>query len=210
MEVYKFGGASVRDAASVKNVAEVVLKTGIKDKVIVVSAMGKMTNAFELVVAGYLEKLSVPKEKLAIVREYHNSIALKLFGNAQHPLFDEIASLFEELENFMEHNKSTQYDFVYDQIVCFGELVSTTIVSAWFRDKGIDHTRLDARNLIKTDSTFRDATVNWNSTQDNISAQIKSGKLYLTQGFMGSDSNNFSTTLGREGSDYTAAIFAYC
>lgn len=210
MEVYKFGGASVQDAASVKNVAEVVLKTGIKDKVIVVSAMGKMTNAFESVVAGYLEHLSSPQDKLYIVKEYHYTIARELFANEQHPVFKEIASLFEELENFMEHNKSTQYDFVYDQIVCFGELVSSTILGAWFREKEIDHILLDARNLVKTDSTFREATVNWNTTQENISAQIKSGKLYITQGFIGADSNNFSTTLGREGSDYTAAIFAYC
>lgn len=210
MEIYKFGGASVRDAASVRNVAEVVAQSGIKDKVIVVSAMGKMTNAFELVVTGYLEKLSIPKEKLAIVKEYHNSIARELFGDGPHPVFKEISSLFGELVNFMGHNKSTQYDFVYDQIVCFGEFVSSTIVSAWFKEKGIEHTWLDARHLIKTDSTFRDATVNWSATQDNISARIKSGKLYLTQGFIGADSNNFSTTLGREGSDYTAAIFAYC
>ncbi len=210
MEVYKFGGASVRDTDSVKNVAEVVLKTGIKDKVIVVSAMGKMTNAFELVVEGYLEKLSIPKEKLNEVWEYHNAIARNLFNNDQHSIFKKISSLFDELRNFLEHNKSTQYDFVYDQIVCFGELVSSNILSAWFHEKGIDHTLLDARDLIKTDSTFRDATVNWGVTQENISAQIKPGKLYLTQGFIAADANNFSTTLGREGSDYTAAIFAYC
>src|SRR5690606_34579659 len=173
MEVYKFGGASVRDAASVKNVAEVLLKTGARDKVIVVSAMGKMTNAFELVVAGYLKKLSIPREELENVREYHNSIARELFGNGSHPVFKDVSSLFKDLENFMEHNKSTQYDFVYDQIVCFGELVSSTIVSAWFKEKGIDHTLLDARDLIKTDSTFRDATVNWSATQQNISAHIK-------------------------------------
>ena len=210
MEVYKFGGASVRDAASVKNVAEVVLKTGVKDKVIVVSAMGKMTNAFELVVAGYLEKLVIPKEKLSEVKDYHFTIARDLFENDRHPVFKKITILFEDLENFMAHNKSTQYDFVYDQIVCFGELISSAILSAYFQEKQIDHTWLDARELIKTDNTFRDATVNWNATQENISAQIKGGKLYLTQGFIAADPNNFSTTLGREGSDYTAAIFAYC
>ena len=210
MEIYKFGGASVQDAASVKNVAEVVLKTGIENKVIVVSAMGKMTNAFELVVAGYLEKLNIPKEQLLKVKNYHYQIANDLFWNDGHPVFIKLSSLFEELENFMEHNKSTQYDFVYDQIVCYGELLSTTIVGAYFLEKRIDHTWLDARDLIKTDSTFRDATVNWEVTQEKISAQVRSNKLYLTQGFIGADANNFSTTLGREGSDYTAAIFAYC
>lgn len=210
MEIYKFGGASVQDAASVKNVAEVVLKTGIENKVIVVSAMGKMTNAFELVVAGYLEKLDIPKEQLLEVKNYHHQIANDLFWNDGHPVFIKLSSLFEELENFMEHNKSTQYDFVYDQIVCYGELLSTTIVGAYFLEKRIDHTWLDARDLIKTDSTFRDATVNWEVTQEKISAQVRSNKLYLTQGFIGADANNFSTTLGREGSDYTAAILAYC
>ena len=210
MEIYKFGGASVRDAASVQNVAEVVLKTGIEDKVIVVSAMGKMTNAFELVVAGYLENDSIPQRELSYVKEYHYTIASDLFEDSNHAVFKEITALFEELENFMEHNKSTQYDFVYDQIVCFGELLSTKIVSAYFVEKGIEHKWLDARDLIKTDSTFRDATVNWSATQQNIQTGIKSNKLYLTQGFIGADDNNFSTTLGREGSDYTAAIFAYC
>jgi len=210
MEIYKFGGASVQDAASVKNVAEVVLKTGIENKVIVVSAMGKMTNAFELVVASYLEKLDIPKEQLLKVKNYHYKIANDLFGNDGHTVFIKLSSLFEELENFMEHNKSTQYDFVYDQIVCYGELLSTTIVGAYFLEKRIDHTWLDARDLIKTDSTFRDATVNWEVTQEKISAQVRSNKLYLTQGFIGADANNFSTTLGREGSDYTAAILAYC
>src|SRR5690606_30956577 len=148
---------------------------------------------------------SIPRVELENVREYHNSIARELFGDDSHPVFKDVSSLFKDLENFMEHNKSTQYDFVYDQIVCFGELVSSTIVSAWFKERGIDHTLLDARNLIKTDSTFRDATVNWSATQQNISAHIKPGKLYLTQGFIAADPNNFSTTLGREGSDYTAA-----
>src|SRR5690554_6623118 len=105
MEVYQFGGASVRDAASVKNVAEVVLKTGVKDKVIVVSAMGKMTNAFELVVAGYLEKLVIPKEKLSEVKDYHFTIARDLFENDRHTVFKKITILFEDLENFMAHNK---------------------------------------------------------------------------------------------------------
>src|SRR5690606_29344326 len=167
-------------------------------------------NAFELVVAGYLEKLDIPKEQLLKVKNYHYQIANDLFGNDSHPVFIKLSSLFEELENFMEHNKSTQYDFVYDQIVCYGELLSTTIVGAYFLEKRIDHTWLDARDLIKTDSTFRDATVNWEVTQEKISAQVRSNKLYLTQGFIGADANNFSTTLGREGSDYTAAIFAYC
>ncbi|CAN5285314.1 aspartate kinase [soil metagenome] len=210
MEIYKFGGASLKDAASVKNVAEVLLKTGIKDKVIVVSAMGKMTNAFELVVRKYLEDLSIPSKELQIVKDYHSSILRELITDPSHPGYKTLNDLFGELENFMKHNKSTLYDFVYDQIVCYGELISSTIVSSFFEKQHIFHTLLDARTLIKTNSTFRDATVNWTDTQEKITAKVKTGKLYLTQGFIGADANNFSTTLGREGSDYSAAIIAYC
>ena len=110
----------------------------------------------------------------------------------------------------MKHNKSLQYDFVYDQIVCFGELLSSTIVCEFLKLQNIPHSWIDARNLVKTDSTYRDAGVDWTKTKENITSEIKNGKLYLTQGFIGSDSNNFTTSLGREGSDYTAAIFAYC
>ncbi|MFO7721225.1 MAG: aspartate kinase, partial [Gillisia sp.] len=210
MEIFKFGGASVRDAASVKNVLSVLQKTGYNDKVIVVSAMGKMTNAFEIVIAQYLQTKKAPLELLSEVKEFHIEIARGLFESASAPVFKMIDELFKELINFMDHNKSIQYDFVYDQIVCYGELVSSKILSEFLKAQAIEHSWLDARKLIKTDSTYRDATVNWEETQQNISGQIKQGKLYLTQGFIASDANNFSTTLGREGSDYTAAILAYC
>jgi aspartate kinase len=116
----------------------------------------------------------------------------------------------KNLQNFLEHNKSTQYDFVYDQIVSYGELTSSLILSEYFKLSGLDHTWLDARKMVRTDSTYRDATVNWQETQEKILKAVRPGKLYLTQGFIGADANNFTTTLGREGSDYTAAIFAYC
>ncbi|MGM0390856.1 MAG: aspartate kinase [Bacteroidota bacterium] len=210
MEIFKFGGASVRDAASVKNVLSVLQKTGYKDKVIVVSAMGKMTNAFEIVIAQYLQDRKAPLELLSEVKKFHLEIARGLFPSASAPVFKMIDDLFEELINFMDHNKSIQYDFVYDQIVCYGELVSSKILSEFLKSQSIEHTWLDARKLIKTDSTYRDATVNWEETQKNISGKLNQGELYLTQGFIASDANNFSTTLGREGSDYTAAILAYC
>lgn len=210
MEVFKFGGASVKDAASVKNVFQVLEKTGFQDKVVIISAMGKMTNAFEVVVKQYLEKNLIPKESLSAVKNYHLELASALFGAQQSEIFQKIEGLFSELENFMIHNKSTKYDFVYDQIVCYGELASSTIVSEYLHTQQIAHLWLDARMLIKTDSTHRDASVNWKETQDKIGSALTTGKLYLTQGFIGSDSNNFTTTLGREGSDYTAAIFAYC
>lgn len=210
MEIFKFGGASVKDGASVKNVLNVLQKTGFKDKVIVISAMGKMTNAFEIVISEYLNSGSIPGKSLEIIKEYHLEIARELFESNQARVFTKIDGFFEELNNFMKHNKSAQYDFVYDQMVCFGELISSTIVSEYLKQQGIEHTWIDARKCIKTDSTYRDARVNWEETQENISRDVKSGKLYITQGFIGSDANNFTTTLGREGSDYTAAIFAYC
>lgn len=210
MEIFKFGGASVKDAASVKNVFQVLKTTGFQDKVVVISAMGKMTNAFEVVVKQYLMQGEIPKESLSEVKNYHLELVSELFGAQNSPVFKTIETLFRELENFMTHNKSTKYDFVYDQIVCYGELASSTIVSEYLKFQNIPHQWLDARMLIKTNSTYRDATVNWTETQEKITSAVKPAKLYLTQGFIASDSNNFATTLGREGSDYTAAIFAYC
>lgn len=210
MEIFKFGGASVKDAASVKNVIRVLQKSGLQDKVIVVSAMGKMTNAFEVVVSKYLKTFSIPTEELSELKDHHKVIASGLFETGQEAVFSKIDKLFTGLENFMEHNKSHQYDFVYDQIICYGELLSSTILSEYLFLQGIKHQLLDARKLIKTDSTFRDATVNWTETQENIISQIKTWDLVLTQGFIGADANNFTTTLGREGSDYTAAILAFC
>ena len=209
MDIFKFGGASVKDASSVKNVLQVLKKTGIDDKLIVVSAMGKMTNAFELVISEYLQTGNIPGDSLNYIKDYHYQLSEELFGASEGNVFTKINEFFKELQNFMKHNKSVQYDFVYDQIVCYGELISTTIVSEYLKSQDITHTWIDARNFIKTDSTYRDATVNWQETQEKIS-ELKPGKLYLTQGFIGTDANNFTTTLGREGSDYTAAIFAYC
>ncbi|MCJ7757071.1 MAG: aspartate kinase, partial [Gillisia sp.] len=210
MEIFKFGGASVKDAASVKNVLTVLQKTGFQDKVIVISAMGKMTNAFEIVIAEYLSSRDIPGKSLSAIKEYHLDLAHQLFELNQSSVFEKIDVFFRELTNFMKHNKSVQYDFVYDQMVCFGELLSTTIVSEYLKLQGVEHIWIDARQFIKTDSTYRDARVNWEETQEKITNGVKPGKLYITQGFIGSDANNFTTTLGREGSDYTAAIFAYC
>lgn len=114
------------------------------------------------------------------------------------------------MEGFLKSNKSPNYNFVYDQIVSFGEIISTTIISHYFNYRGLKNQWLDVRNFIKTDTTYRDAIVDWEQTQKLISKNVKKKVLNITQGFLGSDENNFTTTLGREGSDYTAAIFAYC
>ncbi len=209
IKVFKFGGASVKDAEGVKNLIKVLNETGSENKLIVISAMGKTTNALELVVKDYLETTKIPSS-LEDVKNYHRNIMEALFPNKEASVYFKVASLFSELENFLQHNKSNRYDFVYDQIVSFGELVSTTIVSEYLNSQTISTNWLDARNFIKTDSTYRDAKVNWSKTQELVQENIDPKKLNIIQGFIASDPNNFTTTLGREGSDYSAAIMAYC
>ncbi len=210
MRVFKFGGASVKDAQSVRNVVKVLEQVGYEDTMVIVSAMGKMTNAFEVIVKNYQEKDIKLKSNLQEIKKFHYQIAQELFGDKSHSVFTKIETLFSELQTILDRNKSPDYNYVYDQVVCFGELISTSIISAYLEDVGIANNWLDVRNYIKTDSQYRGAHVNWERTQKNIKEGINRKKLNITQGFLGSDANNFTTTLGREGSDYTAAIFAYC
>jgi aspartate kinase len=210
MRIFKFGGASVKDADGIKNVFSVLEKVGHEDTLLVISAMGKTTNALELVIKNYFEKSNELHSSLQDVRKYHNQILLDLFDDEEHDVFYAVNSHFADLEYFLRSNKSPNYNFVYDQIVSYGEIVSTTIVSHYFNYAGLKNNWIDVRNFIKTDNNFRDAEVDWEKTQQLISKGIKKKALNITQGFLGSDENNFTTTLGREGSDYTAAIFAYC
>ncbi|PHQ30952.1 aspartate kinase [Leeuwenhoekiella nanhaiensis] len=208
-KVYKFGGASVKDAEGVRNVVRVIQETQTTDAVIVVSAMGKMTNAFEALVKAYFEDRSIT-EALEPIAAYHHTIALDLFGDLQHPVFKALRALFNEIDGFLKRNKSPDYDFVYDQLVVYGELLSTTLVSNYFNEAGLANTWHDVRNVIKTNTRYREGKVEWELTMRNINRTIPKKGLQITQGFIGSDPNGFSTTLGREGSDYTAAIIAYC
>ena len=210
MRIFKFGGASVKDANGIKNVMSVLQKVGHDDVLLVISAMGKTTNALEVVIKNYFEKSTEFHASLQEVRKYHNQILLDLFEDEEHDVFFAVNSHFADLEYFLRSNKSPNYSFVYDQVISFGEIVSTTIVSHYFNEKGLKNNWIDVRNFIKTDNTYRDANVDWEQTQKLISKGIKKKSLNITQGFLGSDENNFTTTLGREGSDYTAAIFAYC
>lgn len=209
MEVFKFGGASVKDALGVQNLKKVVLATGFTQKIIVVSAMGKTTNAMESVVNAYFDNSNLVNSKLQIAIDNHHDITSQLFTEL-HPIFKKVNDLFDQLKNFLTYNKSPNYDFVYDQIVSYGELISTTIISAYLTERDIENTWLDARELIKTDSNYRDAQVDWETTQQLIKKNVLPGKLYITQGFIASNANNDTTTLGREGSDYTGGIIAYC
>ena len=210
MRVFKFGGASVKDAEGIKNVYYVLKKVGYEDVLLVVSAMGKTTNALELVIKNYFDKSAELKSSVQEVKKYHNQIVMDLFEDEKNEVFSAVNSQFADLEYFLAHNKSPNYNFVYDQIVSYGELISTTILSHFMNFMGIKTQWLDVRNFIKTDANYRDAEVDWDMTQKNISNNVKTKILNITQGFLGSDENNFTTTLGREGSDYTAAIFAYC
>ena len=209
MRVFKFGGASVKDADAVKNVVKVLQEVGYENTLLVVSAMGKTTNAMEDIINAYFnDKQEIPS-KVAELVDYHHNIVSELFPNAQHAIYKEIKILIDEINGFLVWNKSPNYNFVYDQIVGYGELLSTTIISAYFKEVGITNNWLDVRNFIKTDSNYRDTTVDWERTQENVT-KIDQKVLNITQGFLGSDDNNFTTTLGREGSDYSAAILAYC
>ena len=210
MRIFKFGGASVKDAAGIKNVLDVLQKVGHEDLLLVISAMGKTTNALEIVIKNYFEKSNEFHASLQEVRKYHNQILLDLFEDEEHEVFFVVNGHFADLEYFLRSNKSPNYNFVYDQVISFGEIVSTAIVSHYFNEKGLKNNWIDVRNFIKTDNNYRDANVDWEHTQKLISKGIKKKSLNITQGFLGSDENNFTTTLGREGSDYTAAIFAYC
>ncbi|KQB37938.1 aspartate kinase [Flavobacterium sp. L1I52] len=210
MRVFKFGGASVKDAAGIRNVYDVLQKAGYEDVLLVVSAMGKTTNALELVIKNYFDKSAELNASVQEIKKYHNQILLDLFEDENHAVFAAVNEHFSDLEYFLAHNKSPNYNFVYDQIVSMGEIISTTILSHYMNFRGIDTQWIDVRNYIKTNNNYRDAEVDWELTQNNISKNIKTKSLNITQGFLGSDENNFTTTLGREGSDYTAAIFAYC
>lgn len=207
MKVFKFGGASVKDSNSIKNLAEVLKATGHQKTFLVVSAMGKTTNALEEVVRLYFEKGDF-EAKITEIQDFHTSVTYELFENPLQ-IRQEILTAFEELNAFLDRNKSPNYDFVYDQVVGYGEMVSTKIISAYLASIDIRNTWLDVRDFIKTDDNYREGKVDWERTCENLN-RLNPDDFYITQGFLGSDPNYFTTTLGREGSDYTAAIIAYC
>ena len=209
MRIFKFGGASVKDAPSVKNVASVLQQVGYEDVLIIVSAMGKTTNALEEIVATYQNKPEQLKTAIQALEAFHLTIVKELMGENSAALEEKVRKFIGEMISFFEHNKSPNYSFVYDQTVSFGELISTTIICDYLRFIGLPAHWLDARKCVKTDNYYRDANLDWELTQASIKEQVNGAKLIISQGFIGSDSNNFTTTLGREGSDYTAAIFGY-
>ena len=168
MRVFKFGGASVKDANGVRNLVKVLEETGHQNTFLVVSAMGKMTNAMEVVVKTYFDEQTSLKGALEEVRLYHQTILQALFENKEHPVYKKVNLLFEEVSGFLAWNKSPNYSFVYDQVVGYGELLSTTIVSTYLNEAGIKNHWIDIRDFIKTDDNYRDGRVKWEKTQQLI------------------------------------------
>lgn len=215
MKVFKFGGASVKDAEGVKNVASIV-KQFLHDKpIVVVSAMGKVTNALEEICKAFVLKTGNTNELLESLKKFHFNIAENLLP-ANDKVFDELENIFAELYWAVEEEQIKSYDYEYDQIVSAGEMLSTRIVSAYLKSQGLPVVWLDARDLIRTDEAFREGNVDWAFTAQKINStwqdiqQKNPNSIILTQGFIGGTSDNFTTTLGREGSDYSAAIIAHC
>jgi aspartate kinase len=211
MKIFKFGGASVKDANGVKNVAHIISDYGDGEVLVVISAMGKTTNALEKVVDACFHGKKELKDHIEEIRSYHQSITNELFPQNGEIWLNEVENLFLELECLVDNeNLQDDYDFLYDQIVTFGELISTRIVSAYLLSQNTRNQWLDARNFILTDSRYRDANVQWDETNRVVQNRLKplsSRNLIITQGFMGKGFKGETTTLGREGSDYTAAIF---
>jgi len=213
MKVFKFGGASVKDADSVKNVAEIIRLFPGEPLVVVISAMGKTTNALEKVVKAHCEKNGEANQFLQEVKSYHEGVLENLFPDQNAEVYGKVNNLFVEIDWVLEEEPRT-YDFVYDQIVSVGELISTSIVQAYLDAQGIACKWLDIRDCIHTDNTYREGKVDWEESEKRVKQTFPAlindrNPIVVTQGFIGATSENYTTTLGREGSDYTAAIIAY-
>ncbi|MBV8390453.1 MAG: aspartate kinase [Mucilaginibacter sp.] len=212
MLVFKFGGASVKDAAGVINLSNIVKRYEGQKLLIVVSAMGKITNALEKLTKAYINGSDDLYAVFDEIKDYHFNIVKELFA-PHHPVYNEVANTFVEIDWMIEDEPHADHDFIYDQIVSIGELVSTRIVAAYLNQAGIKTQWLDVRGYVHTDNNYREGNVNWDKTRASISQEIPGlldKGIVVTQGFLGGTSENFTTTLGREGSDYTASIFASC
>jgi aspartate kinase len=212
MKVFKFGGASVKDAQGVKNVWA-ILKLHPKDKlVVVVSAMGKITNALESFVRAKNEQEA--DKVLTEIKQYHNNILQELFPDKKNPVFEILEGEFDNIRNVVKSKSAVSFDEKYDQVVSMGEVISTYIVTAYLDSQNISNKWIDARTIISTDDNYREGTVDFDKTRNHarelINPALDEKGIVITQGFIGKTPTGKTTTLGREGSDYTAAILAYC
>jgi aspartate kinase len=213
MKVFKFGGASVQQTEKIQNVANIIRSYPDQPILIVVSAMGKTTNALEKVAEAFFEGRKDEALKLfELIKQTHINTAKYLLVTHFNALMDQLANFFTEVEWLLHDKPVRDYDYYYDQIVCVGELLSTAIVSAYLNEAGLPTQWVDVRDIFRTDDNFRDAVIDWEYTsqrvQEDIIPLFQHSNIVLTQGFIGSTDENESTTLGREGSDYSAAVFA--
>lgn len=209
MKIFKFGGASCNSVERIKKLPSIINKFSHEQIVMIISAMGKTTNALEQVVSYYYkENIEEALKHFNFIKLQHNEIAKSLLINNYHDCNAKITEYFKTIEQIIDTKPTREFDYYYDQIVSIGELLSTCIISFYMNEVAIENKLLDVRNILKTDNNFRDANINWDKTKNNISSVQLHPSLTITQGFIGSTNDNESTTLGREGSDYTAAIFA--
>ena len=213
IKVFKFGGASVRDADQIRNVGKIL--SGIKDEkiVVVVSAMGKTTNALEEVVHSYIQKDGNPKDKANEILKNHYVVVDQLMDDPSK-IKSSLNDLFVEIDWILEEDVHDTYDYIYDQIVSIGELASTKILNAYLKQIGVNSEWVDVRDILITDEVYREAKVNWEVStpkiKELIEKSLENHDFVVTQGFIGSTSENNTTTLGREGSDYSAGILSFC
>lgn len=214
MRIFKFGGASVKDADAVRNVNNIIDSFKNDKLIIVVSAMGKTTNAMEEIThALWNKEFDKFRELVSERKSFHLNIIDELFEEKNNPIFTEVKTIFNDLGNRVNVPIADNFDFEYDQIVSLGEVVSTKIIQAYIANNRKDSFWLDARKVIRTNHSYREGEVDWSRTQGLISEKISANSdksVFITQGFLGHTAEGMTTTLGREGSDYTAGIFAYC
>lgn len=213
MQIFKFGGASVKDADSVKNVSSILKRFAPEPTIVVISAMGKMTNKLEELVTAYMNRQDTTESILGEIKAFHLQILETLFADKSHPIYNAIENVFVEILWILEEEPSFSFNHHYDQIVSQGEILSTKIVSAYLNTDGLKNKWLDARGILQTDNSYREGKVDYELSGTLVKTQLlpllKADTLVVTQGFIGGTSENYTTTLGREGSDYTAALLAY-
>jgi len=212
MLVFKFGGASVKSAEAVKNIVGVLLRYKEEKIVVVVSAMGKTTNAIERIIGHYTSgKGEEMKQESKELKEYHLEVMGGLFEDKDHKVFAEVEGLFGDLADRLAKEPTLNYDFDYDQLICYGELLSTTIIGNYLNNSKVSTCWMDIRRSLKTNNNWREAKVDWELSSKLVNEHFvfNGERILITQGFLGSTINDQTTSLGREGSDYTAAILAY-
>jgi len=213
MKVFKFGGASVNSIERIKMVGEILKQYSGEKLLIVISAMGKTTNALEKVAEAFYDRKKQESLQLfEMVKAQHLNTAKQLLVTHYLPCEEQLRNFFTEAEWLLHDEPQKPYDYYYDQVVCIGELLSTSIISFYLNEITVANKWIDVRDIIRTDDNFRDATIDWEFTNSNVSTSVlplfNETDFVLTQGFIGATDENESTTLGREGSDYTAAVFA--